>query len=53
LNIKRPDADRPDLTKELMEIGTRCAALPDHDKRSPEEILSYNEKGFFDELHGD
>lgn len=30
---------------ELMEIGRRCAALPDLDNRSPEEIIGYDEHG--------
>ena len=30
---------------ELLVIGRRCAALPDLDTRSPEEILGYDEIG--------
>ncbi len=30
---------------ELWEIGKECAALPDYDVRSPEEILGYGEHG--------
>jgi antitoxin VapB len=30
---------------ELLAIGRRCAALPDLDSRSPEEILGYDEIG--------
>jgi antitoxin VapB len=30
---------------ELLAIGRRCAALPDLDRRSPEEILGYDEIG--------
>ena len=33
------------LTAELLEIGRRCAALPDLDKRTPDEILGYDERG--------
>ncbi|HVY94872.1 MAG TPA: type II toxin-antitoxin system VapB family antitoxin [Bryobacteraceae bacterium] len=33
------------LAEELLEIGRRCAALPDLDKRTPDEILGYNEFG--------
>lgn len=33
------------LAGELLEIGARCAALPDLDSRSPEEILGYDEHG--------
>jgi antitoxin VapB len=35
----------PDLAAELMEIGRHCAALPDLDPRSPDEILGYDERG--------
>ena len=30
---------------ELLAIGRRCAALPDLDRRSPDEILGYDEIG--------
>ena len=33
------------LAAEIMEIGKRCAALPEIDTRSPDEILGYNEHG--------
>ena len=33
------------LTAELLEIGRRCAALPDLDPRTPDEILGYDEHG--------
>jgi antitoxin VapB len=33
------------LAAELMAIGRRCAALPDLDVRTPEEILGYDEHG--------
>ena len=33
------------LADEILEIGRRCAALPDLDTRSPEEILGYDEHG--------
>lgn len=29
--------------KEIMKISERCSSLPDLDKRSPDEILGYNE----------
>jgi antitoxin VapB len=35
----------PDLAEALMEIGRHCAALPDRDLRSDEEILGYDERG--------
>jgi antitoxin VapB len=33
------------LKDELLEIGRRCAALPDLDTRSAEEIIGYGENG--------
>ena len=33
------------LAAELLDIGRRCAALPDLDARTPEEILGYDEYG--------
>jgi antitoxin VapB len=33
------------LAAELLEIGRRCAALPDRDTRTPNEILGYDEHG--------
>ena len=33
------------LVEEMMEIGRRCAALPDLDTRSADEILGYDEHG--------
>lgn len=38
---------RRSLAEELDEIGARCAALPDLDKRSPDEILGYGKKGLW------
>ncbi len=35
------------LAEELNDIGTRCAALPDLDKRSADEILGYDKKGLW------
>jgi len=35
----------PSLAEEIMEIGKRCAALPDLDTRSVDEILGYDEHG--------
>lgn len=34
-----------ELKEALLTIGKRCAALPDKDLRSPDEILGYNDKG--------
>ncbi len=33
------------LVDELMKIGRHCAALPDLDSRSENEILGYNDRG--------
>lgn len=33
------------LAAELVAIGRRCAALPDLDGRTPDEILGYDEHG--------
>jgi antitoxin VapB len=30
---------------ELLRIGQECAALPDYDRRTPDEILGYDEYG--------
>ncbi len=35
----------PDLVEDILAISGRCAALPDHDTRSPDEILGYSEVG--------
>lgn len=34
-----------ELKDSLLQIGKRCANLPDHDKRSPDDILGYDSKG--------
>jgi antitoxin VapB len=36
---------RPRLAEELRAISERCAALPDYDKRTPEEIVGFDERG--------
>jgi antitoxin VapB len=33
------------LAAELLEIGKRCAALPELDSRSADDILGYDERG--------
>ena len=45
--LAREDGKRagPRLGDELPAIGRRCAALPDLDRRSAEEILGYDEIG--------
>lgn len=42
--VRRGRAERS-LASEIMEIGRRCAALPDLDPRSADEILGYDEWG--------
>jgi antitoxin VapB len=37
----------PSVRGAILEVSERCAALPDLDKRSPEEILGYDELGVF------
>jgi antitoxin VapB len=34
-----------DLAQEILSIGSRCAAIPDIDTRSPDEILGYDSDG--------
>ncbi|WP_017302412.1 type II toxin-antitoxin system VapB family antitoxin [Nodosilinea nodulosa] len=41
---KTPSQPRP-LADRLNEIALRCAALPDYDNRSTDEILGYDEHG--------
>ena len=41
----RRDRGGRSLATELLEIGKRCASLPDLDTRTPEEILGYDEHG--------
>jgi antitoxin VapB len=43
--LRRRPASDPTLINDLMEIAKRCAALPVHDDRSPDEILGYDENG--------
>ena len=35
------------LADRLLEIGAHCAALPDQDTRSPDEIIGYDETGMW------
>ncbi len=37
----------PTLLEEIVRISDRCAALPDLDTRSADEILGYDEAGTF------
>ena len=45
LSRLRRTKPRGDLASELLDIGRRCAALPDLDNRTPDEILGYDEHG--------
>jgi antitoxin VapB len=42
--VRRQQAGRS-LAAEILEIAKRCAALPDLDVRSADEILGYDEHG--------
>ena len=35
------------LARRLDELAAECAALPDHDPRSPDEIVGYDERGMW------
>ncbi len=44
--LKREGAKSPlSLKDEIMAISRRCAALPDRDRRSADEIIGYDEHG--------
>ena len=43
--VRKESAVRREFATRLLAIGRRCAALPDLDTRSPEEILGYDEIG--------
>jgi antitoxin VapB len=50
LNIKDPATEKfvrelAALADELLAIGKRCAALPDQDVRTADEILGYDAHG--------
>ena len=42
--VRRQQSGRS-LASEILEIGKRCAALPDLDARTADEILGYDEHG--------
>jgi antitoxin VapB len=42
--VRREHAGRS-LAADILEIGRRCAALPDLDRRTADEILGYDEAG--------
>ena len=37
----------PSVREAILEVSERCAALPDLDPRTPEEILGYDQRGVF------
>lgn len=41
----RSEEDRKEMVRKAMEIAKECAALPDYDTRSPDEIIGYDENG--------
>jgi len=41
----RRDKSGRSLADDLLEIGARCAALPDLDSRSADDIIGYDEHG--------
>ena len=43
--LRRGESAR--LAKQLLDIGRHCAALPDFDTRSPDEIVGYDEHGLW------
>lgn len=46
MNIANQVTSEPrPLVERLNEIALRCATLPDFDRRSPEEILGYDDDG--------
>ena len=44
LRVRRDKAGRS-LVAEILDIGKRCASLPDLDTRTADEILGYDEHG--------
>ena len=49
LKVLRAERDwsQAELAERLLAIGRECAALPDHDTRSPDEIIGYDEHGMW------
>ena len=46
-NFRRYPGGEAARLLEIREIGVRCAALPDLDSRTTDEILGYNDIGAF------
>lgn len=42
---RRRRGQRRSLAEQLDELAKECAALPDYDTRSPDEIIGYDEYG--------
>ncbi len=47
LRERRKRGDPRTLADRLNEIAIRCAALPDCDRRSPDEIIGYDKDGMW------
>lgn len=47
LDRLRQSKQRPALAERLRQISERCAALPELDTRSEDEILGYDDRGLF------
>jgi antitoxin VapB len=44
---KRRRGKKKSLAEQLDELAKECAALPDYDTRSPDEIIGYDENGMW------
>ena len=44
---RRKRRREPDLAAQLDALARECAALPDYDRRSPDEIIGYDEHGMW------
>jgi antitoxin VapB len=45
--LRRGKPPRKGLAERLNELALECAALPDYDTRSPDEIIGYDENGMW------
>jgi antitoxin VapB len=45
--VRRQKGESGRLAETLMEIGRHCAALPDLNRLSPDEIIGYDEHGMW------
>ncbi len=47
-DLAPPEGGTPDdVAARLLRIGAHCAALPDIDRRTPDEIMGYDETGMW------